>query len=235
MRNTLRARSAVRKYCIVPALLAILACGCGRRPYWPLEQGNEWVYQEHLKSGSVPTGDVRFAVRSVSKTKQGVKAVLEVYRDANPDPIQEVELTQTPGGIYESRRTVLLNDDSGNQVVSNKPLGGAPPYLIPARPEVGQTWPLNFESRDMAFETVSEFTGTGMIETMERVNPKAGAFKALRVAWRANHTQNPEYENRFMWFVRGIGPVKIELQISNESSVLMLKKARIGRKKIGKW
>ena len=57
----------------------------------------------------------------------------------------------------------------------------------------------------------------------------------MRMAWRSSTRDGISFENRFYWFRRGVGPVKIEIQTPEHTTVLMLKKAKIGKKKIGKW
>lgn len=221
-----------RTRALAAALMLLALAGCRKPDVWPLQQGNEWVYHEHIGFGMAPTGQVRHTVESVTQSATGQKAVIAAYRNDEPEPFQRIELLKTKQGVYEIGRTVYIQ---GQEIkIAFKPLDDAPAYLITENAEVGRTWNFKYQAEDPVIGASTTFSGQGMIETMEKITPKAGSFHAMRVALRAREENNTGFEDRTYWFRRGVGPVKIEIQHYNENTVLMLERARIGNKVIGR-
>jgi nitrogen fixation protein FixH len=236
MQRQCKPRMLAMRLVLAAALLALAAPGCAKRDMWPLQQGNEWVYHEHFQFGVAPTGEVRYKVASVTERAGDTIAVIEVFRNDSEESVQQIELTKTKDGIYESSRTLLIYVDDYQEVkITFKPMNDKPPYLVTPKPKQGQTWNFKYQAEDLTFGASTVFSGQTIVEGTETISPAAGQFKALRIVSRAHEEDNIGFENRFYWFKPGVGPVKIEVQHMTENSVLMLKRAKIGKKKIGKW
>ena len=232
----LRSNGATRLFTGLLALALVLCTGCGNKELWPLQEGNEWVYHERIKQSATPTGEVRYSMDSVEQDGDNATSLIRAFRETSADPFQEIELTRTPHGLYESARAVIFhNGNPGVQKTTFSPSGTKPPYLFLHKANVGDTWDFAFQANNPTLGTSLDFTGRGEAEAVQSVSPTAGRFKALRVAWRAEQDRGTGFENRIYWFKSGVGPVKIEIQTPNTHTVLMLKRARIGKKKIGKW
>ena len=235
--NIKRTTRHARIFVLVLLAAFVAGTGCSRnKSYWPLEKGNFWQYGLRIKEGRVMSSLI-YEVTSVQGSGNNKVVVVQVRDGDTGNVWNELNLAVTPKGIYETGKTypVTRNGEKAMARETVDVTSGQFPFIMTPKPEVGQQWNFSYVLHDHEMETEKTINGTGKVLEQQRLSLEVGEFKALKIQMELQNENGLSVGRKLYWFRRGVGPVKIEEQSAAGNAVLMLQKAKIGRKKLGRW
>jgi hypothetical protein len=161
--------------------------------YYPLKEGNKWVYKETFYDGKA----VPHMEQVLSVEKDNVR--LGITRDGQP--FAEVHYQLGKDGVFKT------------QVISAYGVDASKPYqkVLPAKISAGYTW--NWESDDKKAKETARVVG------FEKVTVPAGTFGAVLIQYDGTIDNEPAYSEK-TWFVKGVGYVKNVSVVKGETTTL---------------
>ena len=215
-------------------ILLLFVPGCGNKELWPLEKGNYWEYGMRMK-GNLIIARTRFEVISVRETGGEKIAEIEVKDPANQRLDSQFTLVSSSQGVYETDRKTFNQISEGyNETTTEYVPGTGKPYLIVPDAKPGGKWDFEYTLRNSAAGGDTGISGSAAVEGKQTFGTPIGRFKTIKVTQTLQRKGAIDTEYKSYWFQRGVGPVKMEVNNAAGDSVLMLVKAKVGRKIYGK-
>lgn len=215
-------------------LILFFVSGCGKKELWPLEKGNYWEYGMRMKGGLI-IARTRFEVISVRETGGEKIAEIEVKDPASQRLDSRFTLVSSSQGVYETdRKTFNQTTEGYNEAATEYIPGTGKPYLIVPDAKPGGRWDFEYTLRNNASGEDIGISGSAAVEGRQTFSTPIGRFKTIKVTQTIQRKGAIDTEYKSCWFQSGVGLVKMEINNAAGDSVLMLVKAKVGRKIYGK-
>jgi hypothetical protein len=178
--------------------------------YFPLKLGTTWTYREKASNQTYIVKVIKYEDIKVSKGSEDIKvrcAVLETTAPKKPGPLGTELIGVSDDGVYRYK-------------ISDYPV--EPPARILASPlKKGDTWKI--ESKIQS-ETVQLEYAADEVE----VKVPADKYTAMRLKANDFNVEGEKMEAT-VWFVKGIGMVKLEMKVNGVPFTLELEKFEAGK------